>query len=115
MAALAAGERAAGESTDDATSQVKIREAFASPDNLQNCLGFLRTYAADRKAQAACTVVPAHQIAYPQVYTVMALLTAMHAAACLTYDSLTDPYSEESLFIRFCGASLGLMLGSLAL
>ena len=76
-AACAAGERAASESIDDATSQVKIKEAFASPDNLQNCLGFLRQYAADRKAQAACAVVPADQIAYPQVCSIMALLHAM--------------------------------------
>ena len=90
-AASAAGERAASESVDDATSQVKIKEAFASPDNLQNCLGFLRQYAADRKAQAACAVVPADQIAYPQVCTVMILLTAVHMTECLTCHTLTTP------------------------
>lgn len=62
-----AGERAPHESVEDATSQVKIKEAFATPDNLQNCLGFLRSYAADRRARASCAVVPAQQIAYPQV------------------------------------------------
>lgn len=63
----AAGERSANESVEDATSQVKIKEAFATPDNLQNCTAFLRSYAADRSARASCTVVPAQQIAYPQV------------------------------------------------
>ena len=62
-----AGERAATESVEDATSQVKIKEAFATPDNLRNCVAFLRSYAADKKAQASCAVVPAQQIAYPQV------------------------------------------------
>jgi len=70
----AAGERAANESVEDATSQVKIKEAFSTPDNLQNCLSFLRTYAADRKARCSCVVVPAEQIAYPQV--------TQHCAQC---------------------------------
>ena len=52
---------------EDATSQVKIKEAFSTPDNLQNCVAFLRSYAIDRKAQASCAVVPAQEIAYPQV------------------------------------------------
>ena len=52
---------------EDATSQVKIKEAFGTPENLQNCVAFLRSYAADRKARASCAVVPAQQIAYPQV------------------------------------------------
>ncbi len=52
---------------EDATSQVKIKEAFSTPDNLQNCVAFLRSYAIDRKARASCAVVPAQEIAYPQV------------------------------------------------
>ena len=63
----AAGERGAGESVEDATSQVRIKEAFATPDNLRNCVAFLRSYAADKRARASCAVVPAQQIAYPQV------------------------------------------------
>ena len=109
MAPFAAGERAAGESTDDATSQVKIKEAFATPDNLQNCLSFLRQYAADRKARAACAVVPADQIAYPQVCAVMALLTAVHTIKCLC-DSLTAPHSMELVLICLCGALWEMMV-----
>lgn len=63
----AAGDRCANESVEDATSQVKIKEAFGTPENLQNCVGFLRLYASDRKAKASCAVVPAEQIAYSQV------------------------------------------------
>ena len=63
----AAGERATSESVEDATSQVKIKAAFGTPDNLRNCVAFLRSYAADKKARASCAVVPAQQIAYPQV------------------------------------------------
>ena len=69
----AAGERAASESVEDATSQVRIKEAFATPDNLRNCVAFLRSYAADKKARASCAVVPAQQIAYPQVLSSRAL------------------------------------------
>lgn len=48
-------------------SQVKTKEAFQSPDMLQNCLGFLRQYASEKGARAACAVVPLSDIAYPQV------------------------------------------------
>lgn len=87
-----AGERAPHESVEDATSQVKIKEAFATPDNLQNCLGFLRSYAADRKARASCAVVPAQQIAYPQVRPdfVLAVVLASWQAwhrACWTFQA----------------------------
>lgn len=47
--------------------QVQITEAFQNPDLLQNCLGFLRKYASDMGAHAACAVVPKQAIAYPQV------------------------------------------------
>ena len=47
--------------------QVQISTAFESPDVLQNCLSFLRQYATDMGAHAACAVVPKKAIAYPQV------------------------------------------------
>lgn len=47
--------------------QVQISTAFESPDLLQNCLSFLRQYATDMGAHAACAVVPKKAIAYPQV------------------------------------------------
>ena len=48
-------------------SQVKISQAFNSPDLLHNCLSFLRDYAAEKAALAACAVVPLSAVAYPQV------------------------------------------------
>lgn len=47
--------------------QVQISTAFNSPDLLQNCLVFLRQYASDMGAHAACAIVPKQDIAYPQV------------------------------------------------
>ena len=41
--------------------------AFNSPDTLQSATAFLRQYAADTDAHAACAVVPRSCIAYPQV------------------------------------------------
>ena len=46
--------------------QVKIAAAFDSPDTLQSALAFLREYAADTGAHAACAVVPRSHIAFPQ-------------------------------------------------
>ena len=53
--------------------QVQISTAFESPDLLQNCLSFLRQYAKDMGAHAACAVVPKKAIAYPQVTLVLCL------------------------------------------
>ncbi len=52
-------------------SQVKIKEAFQSPDLLQNCTGFLREYASEKSARAACAVVSLKDIAFPQVSQVL--------------------------------------------
>ena len=52
--------------------QVQISTAFESPDMLQNCLAFLRQYATDMGAHAACAVVPKQAIAYPQVTPALA-------------------------------------------
>lgn len=46
--------------------QVRIAAAFDSPDTLQSALAFLREYAADTGAHAACAVVPRSHIAFPQ-------------------------------------------------
>ena len=51
-------------------SQVKISQAFGSPDLLHSCLAFLRDYAAEKAALAACAVVPLQAVAYPQVHHV---------------------------------------------
>ena len=48
-------------------SQVKVKEAFQSPEMLQNCLGFLRQYASEKSALAACAIVPLQDVKYPQV------------------------------------------------
>ncbi|CAL8468533.1 g8073 [Coccomyxa elongata] len=53
---------------ESAMSQVKIKEAFQSPDLLQNCTGFLREYASEKSARAACAVVSLKDIAFPQVW-----------------------------------------------
>ncbi|KAK9829175.1 hypothetical protein WJX72_004328 [[Myrmecia] bisecta] len=50
------------------SGQVQIRSAFDSPEMLQNCMSFLRKYAIDTEAHAACAIVPKHMIAYPQVW-----------------------------------------------
>ena len=47
--------------------QVRVAAAFDSPDTLQNATAFLREYAADTDAHAACAVVPRGCIAFPQV------------------------------------------------
>ena len=62
--------------------KVQISTAFHSPDLLQNCLAFLRQYATDMGAHAACAVVPKQDIAYPQVllYAECNLLVAAHCA-----------------------------------
>jgi hypothetical protein len=52
---------------ESSMSQVKTKEAFQSPDLLQNCIGFLRQYAGEKSARAACAVVPIKDIAFPQV------------------------------------------------
>ncbi|KAL3150475.1 hypothetical protein ABBQ32_000299 [Trebouxia sp. C0010 RCD-2024] len=60
-----------GKQTSDGQTQmgqVQISTAFESPDLLQNCLSFLRQYATDMGAHAACAVVPKKAIAYPQVW-----------------------------------------------
>lgn len=54
------------EDVESSMSQVQIKEAFQSPEVLQNCLSFLREYAVDKSARAACAVVPLQAIAYPQ-------------------------------------------------
>ncbi|KAK9915326.1 hypothetical protein WJX75_007645 [Coccomyxa subellipsoidea] len=53
---------------ESSMSQVKTKEAFQSPDLLQNCIGFLRQYAGEKSARAACAVVPIKDIAFPQVW-----------------------------------------------
>ncbi|KAK9840933.1 hypothetical protein WJX81_001084 [Elliptochloris bilobata] len=48
--------------------QVRVAAAFESPDTLQSALAFLREYAADTGAHAACAVVSRGNIAFPQVW-----------------------------------------------
>ena len=62
--------------------QVQISTAFESPDLLQNCLSFLRQYATDMGAHAACAVVPKKAIAYPQV--TFLLILCNHEWLCFT-------------------------------
>ena len=62
-----AGEAAAGGASEESMSQVKIAQAFDSPDLLHNCTSFLRDYAQKKAALAACAVVPLKDVAYPQV------------------------------------------------
>ena len=45
--------------------------AFESPDTLQSALAFLREYAADTGAHAACAVVRRRDIAFPQARRVL--------------------------------------------
>ncbi|KAJ8547333.1 hypothetical protein K7X08_010919 [Anisodus acutangulus] len=47
---------------------VNIDKAFESPHTHNNCFAFLRQYAEDSFAQAACLVTPKSIISYPQVW-----------------------------------------------
>ena len=47
---------------------VAIEHAFDSPETLSSCQQFLRQYATDMKAQAACIVVNKSDIAFPQTW-----------------------------------------------
>lgn len=73
--------------------QVQISTAFNSPDLLQNCLVFLRQYASDMGAHAACATVPKQDIAYPQVLLsskCMAAETWHMATACSDHKQHID-------------------------
>jgi hypothetical protein len=61
-----AGEAVASGASEENMSQVKIERAFDSPELLQSCTGFLRDYAQQKQALAACAVVPLRGVAYPQ-------------------------------------------------
>ena len=47
--------------------RVQVTKAFESPEALQQCTQFLRQYAEDSDAHAACGVIPKGSIAFPQV------------------------------------------------
>ncbi|KAF3325223.1 stress-induced-phosphoprotein 1 [Carex littledalei] len=47
---------------------VKIDQAFKSPDTHAECYTYLRKYAVDSNAKAACMVAPKSDISYPQVW-----------------------------------------------
>mmetsp|Transcript_12991 Transcript_12991/g.24781 ORF Transcript_12991/g.24781 Transcript_12991/m.24781 type:complete len:311 (+) Transcript_12991:181-1113(+) len=53
---------------DSIVGQVAVKEAFDSPDTLENCCQFLRQYAQDMSSHAACIVAPKSAIAFPQVW-----------------------------------------------
>jgi len=53
---------------DSIAGQVAVEKAFASPDTLENCCGFLRQYAKDMSSHASCVVVKKEDIAFPQVW-----------------------------------------------
>jgi len=58
--------RRASEGAVEQWGQVRVAAAFESPDTLQSALAFLREYAADTGAHAACAVVRRRDIAFPQ-------------------------------------------------
>jgi len=58
--------RRASEGAVEQWGQVRVAAAFESPDTLQSALAFLREYAADTGAHAACAVVRRGDIAFPQ-------------------------------------------------
>ncbi|KAI5649221.1 hypothetical protein M9H77_35226 [Catharanthus roseus] len=47
---------------------VNIDKAFESPHTHSNCISFLRQYAVDSFARAACLITPKSIISYPQVW-----------------------------------------------
>ena len=65
--------------------QVRVAAAFDSPDTLQSATAFLREYAADTDAHAACAVVPRGCIAFPQVLKCVSICDCLPAQtqACL--------------------------------
>ena len=48
--------------------RVSVKNAFDSPDVLQNCVTFLRKFVGDTHAAAACVIVPRRSISFPQVW-----------------------------------------------
>nr|XP_004247592.1 E3 ubiquitin-protein ligase CHIP [Solanum lycopersicum] len=54
--------------TEKYAPAVNIDKAFESPHTHSNCFAFLRQYAEDSFAQAACLVTPKSIISYPQVW-----------------------------------------------
>ena len=68
--------------------QVQISTAFESPDLLQNCLAFLRQYATDMGAHAACAVVPKKAIAYPQVVLLLLTFADCSSGGCDMHHTL---------------------------
>ncbi|XP_060180605.1 uncharacterized protein LOC132610314 [Lycium barbarum] len=54
--------------TEKYAPAVNIDKAFESPHTHNNCFAFLRQYAEDSFAQAACLVTPKSIISYPQVW-----------------------------------------------
>lgn len=57
-----------GKDGGQVVGQVRIKDAFSSPDTLTNCVDFLRQYGEDVCAHAAVAVIDKSKIAYPQVW-----------------------------------------------
>lgn len=57
-----------GKGGGQVVGQVRIKDAFSSPDTLTNCVDFLRQYGEDVCAHAAVAVIDKSKIAYPQVW-----------------------------------------------
>eukprot|EP00884_Botryococcus_braunii_P016906 jgi/Botrbrau1/389/Bobra.110_2s0044.1 len=57
-----------GEDGSDQYGEVSIKEAFVTPETLQQCVEFLRQYGEDTHAHAACVIVAKQDISYPQVW-----------------------------------------------
>mmetsp|Transcript_4159 Transcript_4159/g.4785 ORF Transcript_4159/g.4785 Transcript_4159/m.4785 type:complete len:322 (-) Transcript_4159:447-1412(-) len=51
-----------------AQAQVAIKDAFKSPELLENCCGFLRKYSTDMHFHAVCCVVAKSDITFPSVW-----------------------------------------------
>lgn len=47
---------------------VAIEHAFETPDTVQQCTTFLRTYCSDMKAHCAVALIPKSSVAFPQVW-----------------------------------------------
>lgn len=57
--------------------RVQVTKAFESPETLQQCTQFLRQYAEDSDAHAACAVIPKGSVAFPQVSALQCLCIAL--------------------------------------
>ncbi|GAQ89461.1 hypothetical protein KFL_005260010, partial [Klebsormidium nitens] len=80
-------------------SQVAINQAFESPDTLAQCVDFLRRYAVDTGAHAACLVALKSKISFPQRWRGLGERGWKHGSKDGIFVQLEAPKMREVWFI----------------